>query len=107
MLEIIVRVDRRARLDEHVVIPAFLDSRLVEIAEPTDLPAGWDNVPDTENATAFGDAWQRGRRTLALRVPSVIVPGEHNYLVNPEHPDFARMTIGPPAPVWFDPRLRP
>lgn len=107
MLEILVQVDHRAWLDEHVAIPAAFDDRLVEVAGAAALPSGWDSVPDTEVATAFGDAWQRGRRSLVLRVPSVIVPGEHNYLINPEHPDFARVTIGAATPVRFDPRLAP
>jgi RES domain-containing protein len=105
MLQILVQVDRRSRLDDHVTIPATFDDRFVEIAEARDLPEGWDNVPDTEVATAFGDAWQRSRRSLVLRVPSVIVPGEHNYLLNPEHPDFAGVTIGVTAPARFDARL--
>jgi RES domain-containing protein len=105
MLEILVQVDQRSRLDDHVAIAATFDDGHVEVADAGDLPEGWDNVPDTEVATAFGDAWQRGRRSLVLRVPSVIVPGEHNYLLNPEHADFAGVTIGAPAPVRFDPRL--
>jgi RES domain-containing protein len=105
MLEILVQVDRRARLDDHVAIPATFDGRFCEVAEADDLPEGWDNVPDTEVAAAFGDAWQRSRRSLVLRVPGVIVPGEHNYLINPEHPDFASLRIGAAAPAWFDPRL--
>ncbi|MBI2497892.1 MAG: RES domain-containing protein, partial [Opitutae bacterium] len=43
----------------------------------------------------------------ALRVPSVVVPGEFNYLLNPAHPDFKRVKIGKPEPFSFDPRLAP
>jgi RES domain-containing protein len=105
MLEILVQVDDRDRLNDHVIIPATFDGGLVEIADARDLPAGWDNVPDTEVATAFGDAWQRGRRSVVLRVPSVIVPGEHNYLINPEHPEAAGVAMGTPEVLRFDPRL--
>jgi RES domain-containing protein len=104
-LEILVQVDDRGRLADHVVIPATFDGGLVEIADARDLPAGWDNVPDTEVATAFGDAWQRGRRSVILRVPSVIVPGEHNYLINPEHPEVVGVSIGRAEAVRMDPRL--
>ena len=42
-----------------------------------------------------------------LRVPSVVVPLESNYVLNPRHPDFApRVAIGPPLPFPFDPRLK-
>lgn len=40
-----------------------------------------------------------------LEVPSVIVPGESNYLLNPGHPDFEKVVIGEPEGFGFDPRL--
>ena len=40
-----------------------------------------------------------------LELPSVIIPGEPNYLLNPEHPDFKKIAIGEPVPFCFDPRL--
>jgi hypothetical protein len=40
-----------------------------------------------------------------LEVASVIVPHEHNYLLNPAHPDFAKIVVEPPALFHFDPRL--
>ena len=41
---------------------------------------------------------------VALRVPSVVVPGESNYLLNIAHPDFSQIVIGKPQPYRFDPR---
>jgi hypothetical protein len=35
----------------------------------------------------------------------VVVPGEHNFLVNPRHPDFDQLAIGDPEPFEFDERL--
>ena len=43
--------------------------------------------------------------SAVLRLPSVIVPTEGNYLLNPAHPDFARITIGPKQQIRFDPGL--
>lgn len=40
-----------------------------------------------------------------LAVPSVIIPGELNYLLNPAHPEFAEIRMGAPEPFAFDPRL--
>ncbi len=40
-----------------------------------------------------------------MAVPSVIIPEELNYLLNPAHPDFRNITVGKPAPFTFDPRL--
>jgi RES domain-containing protein len=53
------------------------------------------------------DAWLAGGASVALRVPSVVVPSEFNYLLNPKHGDFTRISIGASMPFPFDPRLPP
>jgi len=40
-----------------------------------------------------------------LRVPSVVVPSESNYVLNPAHAAFASLSIGAPVAFPFDPRL--
>ena len=40
-----------------------------------------------------------------LGVPSVVIPSELNFLLNPEHPDYSKIEIGTPKPVGWDPRL--
>ena len=105
MLEVLVQANGRDRLRNHVYVPATFDEGAVEAATAAELPPGWDDVPDTAAAVAFGDAWLRSRRSLVLRVPSVVVPVEHNYLLNPEHPDFGNVLIGDPTPAPFDRRL--
>jgi hypothetical protein len=35
---------------------------------------------------------------VVLRVPSVVVHGDYNLLLNPEHPDMVQITIGQPEP---------
>ena len=53
----------------------------------------------------LGDRWLELGKTAVLRVPSAVVPGELNYLLNPSHPEFGRIVIAPPAPFEFDTRL--
>jgi RES domain-containing protein len=40
-----------------------------------------------------------------LEVPSAVVPDEPNYLLNPAHPDFRRIALGPKRAFSFDPRM--
>lgn len=54
---------------------------------------------------AMGDRWLKDASGLALCVPSAVIPEEHNYLLNPRHPKFAQLKIGPPEPFAFDLRL--
>ncbi len=54
----------------------------------------------------FGTDWINSRVAAVLSVPSVIVPSERNYLLNPAHPDFARIRFFAPRPFTFDRRLK-
>jgi RES domain-containing protein len=54
---------------------------------------------------AIGDDWVASRRSVVLRVPSVLVPAEYTFLLNPEHPDFSKLHIGKAVPFQFDRRF--
>ena len=59
----------------------------------------------TDEVRAIGDAWMVRGSSAVLRVPSVLVPQEHNFLLNTRHEDFRKLRIGGPRPFRFDPRL--
>ena len=79
----------------------------VTIAElnPDHLPFNWRAEPPPDGTKAIGTGWTRRGESLLLRVPSVIVPRETNYLLNPAHQDFRRLAIRPPQPFGFDERM--
>jgi RES domain-containing protein len=93
------------------ILPAYsairceIDELLVEVIDPGALPPVWRDYPPPREAQAIGGRWVAEARSAALRVPSVIVPSEFNYVLNPAHPDFARIEIGKPLPFPFDTRL--
>lgn len=70
-----------------------------------DLPADWRAEPVPESTQKVGDAWIAAARTAILAVPSALYPEETNYVLNPAHPDFARIKISAAAPFAFDPRM--
>jgi len=94
-----------------VVLPAYsavridFDDSFVTAVELKDLPANWKDNPAPPEARAIGDAWVADALSAVLRVPSVVVPIEFNYVLNPNHPDFRRVRVAPPMPFPFDPRL--
>lgn len=57
------------------------------------------------NPPALGDWWIESKESAVLEVASVVVAHEHNYLLNPAHPDFVKIITDPPALFHFDPRL--
>jgi RES domain-containing protein len=56
-------------------------------------------------AQRYGDLWLAQQRSLILVVPSVLVPDELNYVINPVHPRFAAVKIGPLIDYPLDVRL--
>ncbi len=71
-----------------------------------DLPTDWETIPAPPALRRLGTQWLQSAQTAVLAVPSVIVPFEWNYLLNPLHRDFATIHIGNPQPYRFDPRLK-
>jgi RES domain-containing protein len=83
------------------------DESLMQRMAPATLPANWRFELPPARLRDLGDAWVREGRSAILAVPSVIIPEELNYLLNPAHPDFRRIRVGKPQPFALDPRLLP
>jgi RES domain-containing protein len=61
--------------------------------------------PYPESTQKLGSEWALSLRSLALRVPSAVVPSEFNLLLNPRHPAMPEVRVGQPQPLFLDPRL--
>lgn len=102
-----------AMLERLVQRSSLSRSLLIEAEVPEDVavddlmaapPEGWREI-GSPAAVAAGGAWLAARRGALLRVPSALVPEEANYLVNPAHPEAARIRLGTPGPLEWDARL--
>lgn len=104
LLELLAGDDQEIILSvDHVVFSVEYVDEHVEI--PQELPSDW-NAPGWPAASQeFGTEWQEERRSVVLRVPSVVVPGEFNYVINPEHPQFSELRIGTAQDFPLDRRL--
>jgi RES domain-containing protein len=56
------------------------------------LPSAWNAVPAGRASIEVGSRWLQAARSATATVPSVIVPEECVALINPRHPDAARIT---------------
>jgi RES domain-containing protein len=105
-LELLVHLDDLATIrGSHVLIPLTFDESIVAEANTSVLQAGWDGPQIAPSTQLLGDQWVRSCASAVLKVPSVVTPGEYNYLVNPLHPDFSRIEIGTATRFEPDPRL--
>jgi RES domain-containing protein len=72
----------------------------------SDLPRGWNEPVPSASTKDIGTKWVRNATSVVLSVPSAVIPRERNYLMNPLHSDFSKITFNPPEPFVFDPRLK-
>lgn len=78
---------------------------VVERLDAAKLVVGWSDDEANLASRSVGDSWLRSQRSAVLAVPSVVTPGEWNYLLNPAHPQFSEIRIGEARSFRPDPRL--
>ena len=103
-LEILVHVKSQSELEGYVKIRVEAPEGLT--GEIPSLPENWQQGRAPDETKAIGDRWLGAGETPLLRVPSVVIPEEYNYLLNPQHPRLGELTVGEAEPFSFDPRLR-
>jgi RES domain-containing protein len=106
LVELLIHSNRRSPPSAaRYVMARVPDDLSRDILDPAILP-GWDDLHDKTIAQDFGRRWIERRRSALLFVPSVVTGGlDVNVVVNPDHPDAARIEIGDENAVRLDTRL--
>lgn len=73
--------------------------------DPDTLSPDWNKFPYTSSNQKIGDEFIRKGENGLLYVPSAVVKGELNVLINPKHPEFSRISISNIEEFTFDRRL--
>ncbi len=103
MLEKLVHGSGRLPPNQHFV-EITIDAGLSYEMFSTAHHPGWDS-PDAQAAKAFGEAWALEARSVILLTPSLVARMERNVVINPAHPQAARIRTSLHQPVWWDQRL--
>ncbi|MCX7012541.1 MAG: RES family NAD+ phosphorylase [Candidatus Sumerlaeota bacterium] len=104
-LETLVHATLSDLLASFVCVRAEFDDSLLQTLDPSLLKSGWDAYPAHKQTMDIGARWARRMDSAVLAVPSVVIPRESNYLLNPLHPDYPRIRIGEAEELRIDPRL--
>ncbi len=106
MVEALVHFDHDLAPTQYVVfdvdIPDHVKLQHVAVA---DLQKNWRKWPHPKGLRDLGTSWVEAAKTVGLVVPSAVVPEEHNVILNPAHPDFAKIQISSMRAFSFDKRL--
>ena len=108
-LEVLTRIKANDLQDInrlYVMCPAEIPNHLLPPMVPLNkLPRDWRAFPASDSTREFGEQWIVARSSLVLTVPSALMPSESNYLINPLHPDFARLKVLRSEPLSLESRL--
>ena len=105
-LEYFVHVSVQTKPDDLVSISIEIPQNLtMERISESRLPKNWRTYPALQELQVIGEKWLKSGKSAILAVPSAIIPQELNYLINPEHSDFAKCRIHKPQPFVLDPRM--
>jgi RES domain-containing protein len=106
MLEMLVHLDESMLRLSYIFYEVEVSTDLILKLPQEDLPENWKIYPAPSSTKVTGDRWADEMSSLILEVPSTLSPIEQTFLINPEHPDFIKLTINGPHTVSFDSRLK-
>ena len=104
VLETLVHARKDQIPSDYVFYEVVVDESGIEAVSSDEAPQGW-RATEAAASRTFGTKWMQSRRSLALTVPSVVIPEERNLLLNSEHVAFASIQVDGPRSFHFDPRL--
>ena len=107
LLETLAHTPAKMLQEKVYILGSFFlpDGILTEEIAREKLTTGWD-APDTRPLTKkIGDKFLRNKSGLLLVVPSVLVPEENNYLLNPLHTDIKKLKLMNKRRIHFDTRV--
>ncbi|WHF52105.1 RES family NAD+ phosphorylase [Chryseobacterium gotjawalense] len=70
-----------------------ISSKSMEQIDAKKLPKNWRGTEFYSELQNRGDFWYDRRTTLMLKVPSSVLPENHNIIINTTHPDFKNVKL--------------
>jgi RES domain-containing protein len=85
-----------------ILIP---DSTIIEPLDIKKWPKGWNQFPVIAATQKIGDKFIIDHKHAVLKVPSAVVQGDFNYLINPLHTGIKKIKIRGIESFTFDERF--
>jgi len=106
MSEVAVHVPYGILPKDYYVISIDIPESLTETLDMSLLEGkNWQEIPHSFETQTIGDNFINEGTNLALKVPSVVVPGDYNLILNPNHKDYGKVKVVEVKPFGFDKRI--
>ena len=70
-----------------------ISNQSIKILNEAFLPGDWKQSPAPSSTKEFGSNLLLAVTEPVIRIPSIVIPGEYNYLLNPLHPESKKFKI--------------
>ncbi|HKB88886.1 MAG TPA: RES family NAD+ phosphorylase [Opitutaceae bacterium] len=90
ILEVLAHLTPKGRTSPRGYFEIVLDELAIYVVPRRHLPRSFGPMTPEHITQAIGDEWLKGKATVAMKVPSAIIPTEYNYILNPTHLDFKK-----------------
>jgi RES domain-containing protein len=106
MAEVAVHLPVALVPKDYFLVTIGIPEDAIEAVAISSLPPDWNTFPYSFSTQQIGDNFVLAGKSLVLKVPSAVVTGDFNYLINPHHPEINKVALlGEPTPFPFDSRL--
>ena len=103
ILEILVRASRHTIPDSYTLISIEIPDTGIREINLKKLKSDWQN--DLDYTQGIGEDFLKENKDLCLKVPSAVLPIEHNYVLNPAQAGFKKVKIIATQLLQLDKRL--
>jgi RES domain-containing protein len=83
-----------------------IPDRSIRILKEADLPGDWKQSPAPSSTKDFGSKLLLAAADAVIRIPSTVIPGEFNYLLNPLHSESKKFRIIDTSDFIYDVRIK-
>lgn len=105
MLEVVAHINNTVIEAAYCMIVLEVPANSLIEFKSTELSRNWDNFPAERETKLVGDKFVKEQKALILKVPSVLIPEDNNYLINPAHKKFSDVKVISKRNISFDKRL--
>lgn len=106
MAEVLVHFTAATLPDDFVMMTINIPDEIdIQVFNTVNLPDNWTRFPLNPETQLIGDKFISENKYCLLKVPSVVVKGEFNILINPRHKEFKKIRILNTESFSFDRRF--
>ena len=106
VLEILVHIPAAMVPKDFMIVSIFIPDNIgIDEISWKQVKPEIDKLGTHANFAKMGNEWVMKMSSVVLKVPSIVVKDEFNYIINPMHPKSKEIKIAEQKPFSFDARL--